>query len=99
MTPESCGDVFQIASGTETSINEVARMLGETAGVSVQIVHKPKRKGEIESSHSDITKARKVLGFEAKTELSNGLLDLWEQYAEAPNESSSATVGRSQDCV
>jgi UDP-glucose 4-epimerase len=72
-TPQSYGEVLQIASGTETSINDVAMMIGEIAGVEVEIVHRPKRKGDIERSCSDIAKARKLLAFEPELQLAEGL--------------------------
>lgn len=75
------GEVFQIATGVETTINELADIIKEIAGVSVQILHEPKRKGEIERNYASIIKARRVLGFEPSTKLSDGLRDLWEWYA------------------
>lgn len=74
------GEVFQIASGVETSINELADIIKEIVGVSVQILHKPKRSGEIERNYSDITKAKRVLGFEPKVKLSDGLEKLYRSY-------------------
>jgi UDP-glucose 4-epimerase len=79
--PDSAGgEVFQIATGVETTINELAEIIREIAGVNVQILHQPGRKGEIERSYADITKARRMLGFEPKTKLRDGLYDLWEWF-------------------
>lgn len=79
LTPETplWGEVFQIASGVETSINQLAELIKATTGFQLSIIRKPKRKGEIERNYSDITKARKLLGFEPRIKLGRGLEDLW----------------------
>jgi UDP-glucose 4-epimerase len=72
------GEVFQIASGVETSINQLVELIKAMADSQLTIVHKPKRKGEIESNYSDITKAKKLLGFEPRITLREGLGELWQ---------------------
>lgn len=80
-TPKSIsGEIFQIASGKETSINEIASMMKDIANNDVKLLYKPRRKGEIERNYSNITKAKKMLGFDPKVELRNGLYDLWKWY-------------------
>lgn len=70
---KSQGEVFQIASGKETSINELVEILSEIVKKQLNISYKPGRKGEIIRNYSDISKARKMLGFEPKIELKEGL--------------------------
>ena len=74
---QTCGEVFQIASGTETSINQLVELISEMTEKKLQIVHEPERKGEIRRNYSDISKARAVLGFEPRVRLKKGLHDLW----------------------
>lgn len=81
-------NVFQIASGTETSINELVEIIKEIyagsriTGLNSQIFtsYKPKRKGEIERNYSDITKAKKILGFKPEFKLRDGLQGLYKLY-------------------
>jgi len=70
---KSQGEVFQIASGKETSINDLVGILSEAVEKQLQVSYKPGRKGEIIRNYSDINKARKMLGFEPKIELKEGL--------------------------
>ncbi|MFO8010616.1 MAG: GDP-mannose 4,6-dehydratase [Dehalococcoidia bacterium] len=77
-TDDWCGEVFQIASGTETSINQLAGLLREVTGRDLEVVYHPERPGEIMRNYSDITKARKLLGFEPAMELKEGLRRMWE---------------------
>jgi UDP-glucose 4-epimerase len=76
------GEVFQIASGVETSINQLTELIKAMTDFQLPIVHKPKRKGEIERNYSDIAKARTVLAFEPKVGLREGLSRLQEWYME-----------------
>jgi len=66
--------LFQIASGVETSVNELADLIRKLAADhQISVIYEPRRKGEIERNYSDINKARKLLGFEPKITLKAGL--------------------------
>ena len=54
------GEIFNIATGNPQSINYIAELIG---GKTVNI---PKRPGEPDSTHADITKAKKLLNWEPK---------------------------------
>jgi UDP-glucose 4-epimerase len=72
------GEVFQIASGVENSINQLVELIKAMTDSQLSVVYKPKRKGEIERNYSDITKAKKLLGFEPRINLREGLRELWQ---------------------
>ena len=79
------GEVFQIASGVEASINQLVQLMKEivekslpTSNRQLSTVYKSERKGEIMRNYSDIGKAKLLLGFEPNTQLKKGLQDLWE---------------------
>lgn len=71
------GEVFQIASGEETTVNQLAQQIKKLSGKELAIVYKPARKGEIRQNRVDITKARTLLGLEPKIKLKEGLYDLY----------------------
>lgn len=75
------GEIFQIASGKETTIDELAHMIIDMSRSNVPIIYEPKQKGEIERNYSNITKARRMLGYEPQIELKDGLYTLWQWYA------------------
>jgi len=50
----------------------------EMAGGKPRVIYQPERKGEIKRNYSDITKARRVLGFKPSIKLRDGLKELWE---------------------
>jgi len=77
---DSYGSVFQIGTGIETSINNLAESIRQIAGNRSEIIHEPEKKGEVKRNFSDITKARTMLGFEPKIKLGEGLGKLWRSY-------------------
>jgi UDP-glucose 4-epimerase len=84
------GQVFQIATHKEHTVGEVAEELNSLAqrhlGRASRIVYEKERKGEVRRNYSDIGKARRMLGFEPKHDLKQGLEKtfLWflERYKE-----------------
>jgi UDP-glucose 4-epimerase len=68
-----CG-VFNIGTGRETSVNELARMFLEISGkAGAKVEHLEPRTGEAVQSYADIGKARKLLGYEPRVDLRSGL--------------------------
>lgn len=81
--PDVGGEVFQIATHKEHTVAEVAEALNRIAekhlGRKSEIAYEKERKGEVKRNYSDISKARRLLGFEPKWELEEGLEEtfLW----------------------
>jgi len=75
-------DVFNVASGTETSLLELARTILEIMGSDLPIEHREARKvNPVARRLADTRKARALLGFEAQVELRAGLatfVDWWQ---------------------
>lgn len=68
------GEVFQIATGEETAIIDLAKMLVNLTGASEQMItFTSPMKGEIRKNFSDITKAKEALGFSPQVKLEAGL--------------------------
>jgi UDP-glucose 4-epimerase len=73
------GQVFNIGSGEPTSINDLAKTVIELAGGDLEITHAKFRAGDIKNSYSDISKAKKLLDFEPKISLREGLQILFDE--------------------
>jgi UDP-glucose 4-epimerase len=67
------GGVFNISSGTETSVLELLDDLQEAAGTNVTPTLAPLRPGELERSCMDPSRARERLGWQAEVPLRDGL--------------------------
>src|SRR2546422_1038799 len=67
------GAIINVGSGFANSVNEVARLLSEIAGVPIRTKHGEPRPGDVRDSRADITKAAAKLGFAPRTSLREGL--------------------------
>ena len=77
------GEIFQLASGVETSLTRLVELLGAVSGVAPRLRHEPPRAGEIQRNYSLIDKARDRLGYAPEVDLEEGLRRTWEWFAEA----------------
>lgn len=62
-----CGEVFNVGSGTATSVNRLAELLGG------EVVHIPKRPGEPDSTQADIAKIQWMLGWNPRVSFQSGV--------------------------
>jgi len=70
-------DVLNIASGTETSLNELAEALGRVMGVDLPPEYGPARKATpVWRRLADVKKAERQIGFKSKVSLEDGLRQL-----------------------
>jgi UDP-glucose 4-epimerase len=67
------GGVFNIGSGTRISINKLAKLIQDAAGVEVGTCYGPPRKGDVRDSLADISAASRMFGFVPKVSMEEGL--------------------------
>ena len=78
--------VFNVGTGTETSVLDLAKACQSAAGVSAEAEHAAARPGELQRSVLDPGRAERELGFRAETSLEDGLEATWEFIREAEGE-------------
>ena len=71
--PDAPGHVFNIACGERITLNELAEELRKIIGSDVQPVHGDPRPGDIKHSLADISAAQKLLGYQVKVRVHEGL--------------------------
>lgn len=71
-------NAFNIATGHPITINELWKTICAVLGKNIEVLHGPARQGDIRVSLADVSKAKSELGFEAKTQLNEGLKKLFE---------------------
>ena len=81
------GEVFQIATHHETSVNELvdelkAVLKAERPELDLEIQFSEARVGDVRRNFSDTTKAKELLGWQAKTALPDGLRKTLAWFAE-----------------
>jgi UDP-glucose 4-epimerase len=80
---EAIGEVFNVGEGRETSINELARLVGEVVGRELTIEHVdpiakfgPHFEDTLRRA-PDVSKIRDLLGWSPKVNLADGLAQTW----------------------
>ena len=72
------GEVINIGTGRRVKINELCQIFLKTADKPhIKPVHEDARVGDVRYSQADISKGRKLLGFEPKVSLEKGVEMLW----------------------
>jgi UDP-glucose 4-epimerase len=70
-------EIFNVGSGVETSLNDLAGALLKVMGSDLTVEYGPERSvNPVPRRLADTTKARQLLGFEATSDLESGLRDL-----------------------
>jgi len=80
---ETPGEIFNIGAGSPINLNSLARlMLKLTDKTKLEIKYTDPRPGDILHSYADITKAKKLLGFNPKFDQEQGLRDYISWYTQ-----------------
>ncbi len=72
-TSHSKNSIYNIASGTSTSISNLAETMIAISGKDIEIIYQPSRSGDIMFSATDIPLAKETLKFTPKISLKRGL--------------------------
>jgi UDP-glucose 4-epimerase len=79
------GEVFQLASGVETSVNDLVERLAGVSGRKPRVRRAPPRPGEILRNYSLVEKARERLGYSPSVGLEDGLRRTYEWFDGLPD--------------
>jgi len=92
--PSAAGGVFNVGSGRDVSVNEVARGIAHAMGIDLApVITGQARTGDIRHCFADVGRAREVLGFTPRRDWSDGLGELaeWVERQEAEDRVAEAT--------
>ena len=80
---DTSNEAFNIASGRETSLNDLVKILMRLTGVETEVIYQPERKvNPVTRRWAATKKAEEMLGFKAEVSLEDGLknlLDWWSR--------------------
>lgn len=77
---EAVNQVYNIAFGEQTSLNQLFENIKEVAGSDLAPKYGPERKGDVKHSLADISKARTMLGYDPAVSVKQGLKTTFEWY-------------------
>jgi len=75
------GLTINVATGTNISLLDIAHQLERILGRKIAKTFSPKRKGDIRKTYSDITRARRLLGFKPLVLFPEGLGLTWDYFS------------------
>ena len=79
---EADGRAYNIAYGGREYLNEIYHGLTKALGVDIEPIYGPDRKGDIKHSNADISKAKRLLGYEPEWSFQRGIDAAIEWYKE-----------------
>ncbi len=74
------GQLFQLGTGVETSVNRLIELLKQVTGLIPEIGYKPERSGEIKRNYASIKKITRQLGYRPQFDLLQGLEKTWHWF-------------------
>lgn len=76
----AAGEVLNVACERRTSLNQLLQMLQEMSGKTIPADYAPARAGDVRDSLADISKAKRLLGFEPKFSVAEGLARTYQWF-------------------
>ena len=71
--PKASGEVINVATGGRISLNQLYRSVRELTGARGEPIYEAPRAGDVRDSQADISKARRILGYEPLVSFEEGL--------------------------
>lgn len=79
---DAAGQAFNIAYGGRETLIDIYHMLCKALNKNIEPIFGPDRKGDIKHSNADISKAKKLLGYDPKFDFDRGLSEAISWYLE-----------------
>ncbi|OQC00513.1 MAG: UDP-glucose 4-epimerase [Firmicutes bacterium ADurb.Bin099] len=79
---EASGEAFNIAYGGREYLNDIYFGLTKVLGVDIEPIYGPDRKGDIKHSNADISKAKRLLGYNPEWSFERGIEAAIDWYRE-----------------
>jgi len=79
--PKAPGEVFNVACGERITLNKLTEEMKKILNADVDVLHGEERVGDIKHSLADIAKAEKLLGYEVKVNVIDGLKKTIDYFA------------------
>lgn len=67
------GEIFNIGGGNRITVNDLIKKIEEITGKHAKINYIGKQKGDVEDTWADTSKVQQIFGWQAETEISEGL--------------------------
>jgi UDP-N-acetylglucosamine/UDP-N-acetylgalactosamine 4-epimerase len=78
---KAINQVYNVACGEQTTLNEMVDILRQVSGKDIRAVHGPERPGDVKHSKADISKIKELLGYKPEMFFKEGLTKIYPWYA------------------
>ncbi|MBP3893370.1 MAG: GDP-mannose 4,6-dehydratase, partial [Atopobiaceae bacterium] len=78
-------EVFNLGTGNGTSVLQIVKAFSAACGRDLPYVIEPRRAGDVTANYADCTKAKEMLGWEAKYGIAEMCRDSWNWQSHNPN--------------
>lgn len=78
-------EVYNLGTGKGVSVLDLVKAFEEATGINIPYVITDRRPGDIATSYADCSKAKKVLGWEAKRDVKKACEDTWNWQKNNPD--------------
>ena len=79
---ENVYEILNIGNSSPTSLIEMINIIAKTLGVEPKIKQLPMQLGDVDRTYADISKAKKIIGYEPKTAFEEGIKKFVKWYLE-----------------
>jgi len=77
-------EIFNLGNSSPVKLGELVKVIEKVVGKKAIIKRMPERRGEVEMTFADISKAKKMLGYNPKTTLEEGIKKTYEWFLSTP---------------
>jgi len=76
-------ELINLGRGETISLSDFIHLVEEVVGREAVIIQEPTKPGDVPITHADVTKARKLLGYDPQVPVREGMERFWAWYREA----------------
>ncbi len=75
-------EIINLGNSSPITLKEMINIIGEVVGVVPKIKELPMQPGDVDRTYADVSKAKKLLGYNPKTSFKDGIIKFVEWYKE-----------------
>jgi UDP-glucuronate 4-epimerase len=78
-------EIFNLGNSHPVKLGDLIKTIEEVVGKEAKLKIMPRRRGEMQSTYADISKAKKLIGYDPKTKLKEGIQKTYEWFLKTPD--------------
>ena len=75
-------EIFNLGESTPITLKDMIKSIEKATGKVARIKQLPMQPGDVDVTYADISKAKRLLGYNPKTKFDDGIVNFFEWYKE-----------------